>query len=304
MRTFQIISLIFTMAIGVTSYSQTPEQVKMMEKAQRQYDSIMNTPEMKKQMLETEKISKQIQAANAKKKAEATSVQKTVAVDQPNEKHRITKSSKMKFDDWSYGNADIILQTDGRYSKATETKVGSVQANGYFDFTLPEKVTTFNAISNDRFLNCGNYNNKTKWTRPQMSYSKGNLLIRNNNIDLGRIFLTSAREIIDEETLANDYHGIPGYSLGLYYLVGETSGESNCVIQRRYGEGKDFDLSQSYNLQLEPGWNIVRFEYSGDRINIDWGEGEHNKHSYYKEKKIYVVSDLPDDIKWYFRASQ
>ncbi|NNK17995.1 MAG: hypothetical protein HKP49_02480 [Maribacter sp.] len=56
-------------------------------------------------------------------------------------------------------------------------------------------------------------------------------------------------------------------------------------------------------MQLKPGWNLVKREFDGPRINIDWGEGEHNKHSYYKEEKITAVTLLPADAKWVFKAN-
>lgn len=304
MRTVNYYTILIALLATTCAIAQTPEQQKMMEKAQRQYDSIMNSPEMQKQKREAEAFSKQFQAENAKKKAEEKTTNEKDANSSSDNNNQISQSSKMKFENWPHGAADIILQTLGRYSTATETKIGSINANGYFDFTMPDKVPTHSVIDDDRFLNCSSGANNTKWTKPQISYAKGNLVLKKENDKLGFIYMTSSSDIVEGSSLASDYHGIPGYDLGLYYLTGETSANSNCIIERRYGEGKDFDLEYDFELQLKSGWNIVKFEYTGERIFIDWGEGEHNKHSYFKQKKIYVVPELPQDVKWYFYSSR
>lgn len=302
MRTLRLLITVIAFCLGFIGISQTPEQQKMMEQAQRQYDSIMNTPQMKKQMEDAEKMSRQFETTNARKKSAKKEISQNVTKPSNKDNHLLSASSKMKFDNWKNGDAEIFLLTAGRYSEQTYTKIGAIGANGYFDFTLPEKMTTYFTIDSDRFLNCRN-NNKTTWTRSQTRYSTGNLIIKKGDQNLGTIFLTSSRDIIKGQTLASDYHGRPGYWLMLYYLDGETSAKTNCIIQRRYGEGKDYDLTKNFNLQLKPGWNMVKFEYTGPRIDIDWGEGEHNKHSYFKEEKIYVVPELPSDIRWFFNSS-
>ena len=98
-------------------------------------------------------------------------------------------------------------------------------------------------------------------------------------------------------------YDIPGYRLSWYYVSHETSVKGQCVKEDRYGEGKDFDITTVYDVDFKPGWNLLKTAFDGPRITIDWGEGERNKHSYYKEKKITVAPSLPSSAKWIFHAN-
>lgn len=58
MKTSKQILLLLFMMMWCSSYSQTPEQEKMIEKAERMRDSIMNTPEIKAIMQQAEEMEK------------------------------------------------------------------------------------------------------------------------------------------------------------------------------------------------------------------------------------------------------
>ncbi len=81
------------------------------------------------------------------------------------EDYIISKSNTKKFDNWSYGEADIMMggftnrQTDPGYNK----KIGTVKADGSFNLQLPAKVVTGkNGIVNNRWLSCGYFGDKGK----------------------------------------------------------------------------------------------------------------------------------------------
>ncbi len=292
---------------------QTPEQQKMMEdmekkgmEAQRQYDSVMNSPQVKKIMEQTEAMEAQAKIDRDKRNAEKQEkISKPTIPKKDYEGYIISKSNAKKFDNWSYGEADIIMagftsrSTDPGYKK----KIGSVNTDGSFEIKLPEKVSTRGTISEYRSIGLGYFWDKgdTDYVNPGTGLFSALISIKQNDVNLGSLFIASAIELLDEWTRASDYHGIPGYRLEWYYSQGEASATANHTIERR--QGKDYDIARVLNVHFKPGWNLVKISFDGPRITIDWGEGEHNKHSYYKEEKVTVVPSLPDNAKWLFHVN-
>lgn len=303
--------------VALSCKGQSPEQQKMMEdmekkgmEAQRQYDSVMNSPQVKKIMQQTEAMEAQAKIDRDKRNAE-----KQKKIQKPNnpksdlEDYIISSSNAKKFDNWSYGEADIFMggfaprQTDPGYNK----KIGTVKADGSFNIQLPAKVVVGKSgIIHNRWLSCGYFGDKgtINYSNSNSGARKAYISIEINDKLIGRLNMASAIELIDGwNPMMHHYHDIPGYRLEWFYVSIETSVRGQCVKEDRYGEGKDFDITTVYDVDFKPGWNLLKTAFDGERILIDWGEGEHNKHSYYKEKKITVVYAIPDDAKWVFSKS-
>ena len=193
-------------------------------------------------------------------------------------------------------------QTDPGYNK----KIGTVKADGSFSLQLPANVVTGkNGIVNNRWLRCGSFGDegKIEYSNTSTGVKVGYIHIKINDNLVGLLSIASSVELIEGwNPLQYHYHDVPGYRLEWFYVNGETSVKGRCVKEERYGEGKDFDITKVFDMQLKPGWNLVKREYNSPRITIDWGEGEHNKHSYYKEEKITVAPSMPSNAKWVFRA--
>lgn len=301
--------------VALSCKGQSPEQQKMMEdmekkgmEAQRQYDSVMNSPQVKKIMQQTEAMEAQAKIDRDKRNAE-----KQKKIQKPNnpksdlEDYIISSSNTKKFDNWIYGEAKIVLVTWGPSSMVVKHNLGTISSEGSFDIQLPEMIyTKANTTKKNRWLSCGYFGDKGT-----INYSNSNsgtvmpsIQIEKNDKLIGRLNIASAFELIDGwNPMLHAYHDIPGYRLEWYYVNGETSAKGQCIQENRHGDGKDFDLTKEYDLYLKQGWNLVKTAYYGERILIDWGEGQHNKHSYYKEEKITVVNTIPDDAKWVFSKS-
>jgi hypothetical protein len=303
--------------VALSCKGQSPEQQKMIEdmqikglEAQRQLDSVMNSSQVKKIMQQAEAMEAQAKIDRDKNTAEKQEkISKPTIPKKDLEGYIISKSDVKKFDNWSYGEADIFMSgftsrsTDPGYRK----KIGSVKADGSFNIQLPANVVTGrNGIIHNRWLGCGHFGDKGKidYSNPNTGIYKGDFGIEINDQPIGRLNMASAIELIDGwNPLQHHYHDIPGYQLSWYYVSHETSVKGRCVKENRYGEGKDFDITTVYDVDFKPGWNLLKTAFDGPRITIDWGEGEHNKHSYYKEKKITVAPSLPSNAKWIFHAN-
>ncbi len=303
--------------VALSCKGQSPEQQKMMEDmekkgmdAQRQYDSVMNSPQVKMILQQADAMEAQAKIDRDKRTAEKQEkISKPTNPKKDFEEYIISKSNAKKFDNWTHGEADIVMfgfasrSTDPGYRK----KIGTVKADGSFDIQLPAKVVTQpKSIKGNRWLSCGYFGDKGKidYSNPNTGVRPGHVGIEINDQLIGHLLMGSSLELIGGwNPLQGHYHDIPGYQLSWYYVSHETSVKGQCVKEERYGEGKDFDITTVYDVDFKPGWNLLKTAFDGPRITIDWGEGEHNKHSYYKEKKITVVNDITDDAKWVFMES-
>ncbi|NNK18424.1 MAG: hypothetical protein HKP49_04675 [Maribacter sp.] len=327
MRTQLFVAMLF-LIFSVGCKGQTPEQKKQIEEmqknaekmqqdmekkgmeAQRQYDSIMNTPQVKKIMQQTEAMEAQAKIDRDKRAAEKQEkVQKPNIPKKDYDEYLVSKGNTKKFDNWAYGEADIMMGgfatriTDPGYYK----KIGTVKADGSFNLQLPAIVDIKkNGIANSRWLSCGYFGDKGKieYSNTNTGVKVGYIQIKKNENLVGLLSIASSVELIEGwNPIQGHYHDIPGYRLEWFYVTGETSVKGQCVKENRYGEGKDFDITTVFDMQLKPGWNLLKREYDGPRIFVDWGEGEHNKHSYYKEEKITVAPSMLSNAKWIFRAN-
>ncbi|MGB5460585.1 MAG: hypothetical protein WBM85_11540 [Eudoraea sp.] len=297
--------------VALSCKGQSPEQQKMMEdmekkgqEAQRQYDSIMKDPQMKNIMQQVEEMEAIRKADRDKRNVEK---QEKISIPENSksnfEGYIISRSNMKKLDNWIYGEAKIVMVTLGPYSSVVRHNLGTISSEGSFDIQLPDKVATGNTIKENRWLSCGNFGDKgtINYSNSNSGIMQASLQIEKNDKPIGRLNMASAIELIDRwNPLLHAYHDIPGYRLEWYYVNGETSAKGQCIQENRYGDGKDFDLTKVYDIYLKQGWNLVKTAYNGERILIDWGEGQNNKHSYYREEKFTVVNSIPDDAKWVF----
>ena len=169
MKTTIYFALIF-LTLSIACKGQTPEQQKMiddMEKkgmeAQRQYDSIMNTAQVKKIMQETEAME-----AQAKLDRDKRNSGKEKNSQKPNNPksdlggYIITGGDAKKFVNWPYGESSIfiICLTSRSTDPGNSKKIGTINADGSFDIQFPEKIATRGKISDSRFIGCGYFGGK------------------------------------------------------------------------------------------------------------------------------------------------
>ena len=232
MRTQLYLALLF-LIFGVGCKGQTPEQQKMIEdmekkgmEAQRQYDSVMNSPQVKKIMQQAEAMEAQAKIDRDKRTAEKQEkISKPTIPKKDFEGYIISKSNAKKIDNWSYGEADIFMSgftsrsTDPGYNK----KIGTVKADGSFNIQLPANVVVGrNGIIHNRWLRCGSFGDKGKidYSNPNTGVKEGHIGIEINDQLIGQLFMGSSLELIDGwNPLLHHYHDIPGYRLSWYYLV-------------------------------------------------------------------------------------
>ena len=297
-----IISLLILGSLNLSAQTpaQKEEMQKAMENAQREYDSIMNTPEMKEAIEKNKKFAEQLAKEN---KAKANQKRSPTTSKDTAKKYCISKGSGTEFENGTYGDAVVVLVGMARYTSSPgfSKSIGVVKSDGSFTFDLPEKASTHKTtVADARWVNCmtGTTTNQ-KWTNPSAGYLSPDIRIMKNGEELGNVWLSSSNDIIDGWTTANDYYGIPGHRMQLVYVSAPSNTEAVCTIERGRSSGKDFDLYKKINVQFKKGWNLVKTTFEGERIPINWGGGS-GIQSYYKDEKITAVQDLSSDTKWLF----
>lgn len=313
-KLLHILTICILVCLAIPVRAQTPEQKKqaeemqknaekMMEEAQRKYDSIKNTQQMKDAAAQNKRFAEQVAK---EKKAKAKENKASANSDDSSKKFLISKGTGTKFENWTYGEAEVVLVGLSRYSNSQDpgnTKIiGVVKSDGSFTFDLPEKASTHKTtVADARWVNClsGTTTNQ-KWTNPSAGMLNPSVRIMKNGEELGNIRWASSNAVIDGWSTASDYHDIPGHRMDLVYVSAPSNTEAVCKIERGRSSGKDFDLYKKINVQFKKGWNLVKTTFEGERIFVDWGEGENNKHNYFKDEKITAVQDLSSDTKWLF----
>ena len=305
-----IISMLILGSLNLSA--QTPEQKKqqeemqknakkMMDKMQRQYDSMMNTQEMKEGAVKIKEFQDQLAK---EEKAKANQKKSSTTSEDYSKKYLISKGTGTRFENWTYGEAELVLVGMARSSNSPgyTIKIGTISADGNFNFKFPENPNTFMTVGDARWINCspGIRTNDQKWTNPGAGYLGPTMRIIKNGENLGTIRWASDNALIEGWTTTSDYHDIPGHRMELVYVNAPSKSETVCKIERRYGNGKDFDLYKNINVEFKKGWNLVKTTFEGERIFIDWGEGENNKHNYVKDEKISAQQDLSADTRWLF----
>ncbi len=303
-----IIAFLFILGIFYAE-AQTPEQQKMMEKAKRMQDSMMNTPQFKAMMQQIEELNSKQEAEAKKRKSETkkTTQKKTNRDDWfwKNDMYITTVSKNNKLPNWKGGAADISLyDNDGR--TPTYLKVGTIQADGSIIFNFPKDILTFkktkayyNPIQDIR-----------NWSSLQFSnadvgfISRTGLTILRNGQVLGALTIGNSvkvtHNLIDIGGLDS---GDEGYLLYWAYASDNFSLNANEDWQgkvRRDGSNSlEVKTNVNYNLNFKKGWNLVKIEVIGNyKLKSESGY----KLSWFKNHKHTIIPSLPTDAKYYFRA--
>ena len=205
-------------------------------------------------------------------------------------RYKITKSTIKKFDNWEHDMADIFLVTIAYNSRNNkEYKIGTIQANGSFNLSMPESANPDKEIN--IYFGCVNgYSGaKTIYTNPLAKIIRTYISIKKNGKQIGMLNMATSKEQIAENSLMDDYYGIPGYTLQWWYANKETSAKASCS-KNKIGAAK---INNVYDINFKQGWNLVKTEFLGERVK---GNGR----SYYKIQKHTVIPTLSDNIRWVF----
>lgn len=302
----KILIIVMLLSVQVV-FAQTPEQQKMIEKAERMRDSILNSPEMKAVMQQAE-VMKKKQKSNTKTK------QKTI----PNVKAKYDKywtntlssNNDTKLKGWNNGVAYLVFDYgyDQRKDKVQYVKVGLIKADGTIELNPRSKVPILKPLKDFK------HSNKFFDIHDPESYQLTNedtgfklnsyLLVYQNGVKIGTLTIGNSVKVTRNLLIPGDlYYGDEGYMLSWVYA------EEACTLKAN--ENFKGDLSNTgtplivetnvtYNLIFKPGWNLVKTEVIGTYTFPDAPEEDRSR---YKKHRHTVVSSIPEGATYFFRKS-
>ncbi len=304
MKTLYKISILVLFLISYTSFSQTSEQQKMIDKALKMRDSIMNTPEMKAIMQQTNEIEKE-----SKKKTKTKPIPEAVKNEDKYWKNTLASDNNTILKNWNSGEADLVFNYlyDSRKDKVEIIKVGFIKADGTIELNPTKEVPVLQALNN--FKNGNNFfdihdTNAYKYTNEKTGFKLNSyLLVYQNGRKIGTLTVGNSVKVTQNLlTLGDLYYGDEGYLLSWVYV------DEACAIKAN--ENWKGDLSNTgtplivetnvtYNLSFKQGWNLVKTEVVGEYKFVDVPEEDRSR---YKKHEHTVIPSIPNDATYFFRS--
>lgn len=291
--------------IGFSTFGQTPEQQKLIAKAEHMRDSIMNTPEMKAIMKQADEMKKK-----QKTSEKVSPIPKAIKREDKYWDNTLSSNNTNKLTNWNNKAADLVFNYayDSRNDKLNNVKVGIIKADGTIELHPTTKVPDLKPLNNFKnsnlFFDIHNpdayqYTNETTGFKLN-SY----LMVYQNEQKIGTLTIGNSVKVTRNLLTPGDlYFGDEGYILSWVYV------ENDCAIKAT--ENWKGDLSNTgtpllvetnvvYDLNFKAGWNLVKTEVIG---TYHFPNAPEEDRSRYKKHKHTMVNAIPSDATYYFRAA-
>ena len=246
--------------------------------------------EKKKQRMENERLQK-LMRSETKSKENADSYYW---------KNKIASTTQGKFNNWSFGKADIKIRFSKGWNKPADyLKIGEISAKGQVTISLPEidfrkwaKTPITNAYSegDDLFYDL----NKTlEYSNKNVTYfaSRYGLSVMQGDKDLGTLNVANSVVTLGNLNAPCCMHkGGDGYIAYWVYMS-----HANTVKEKVSNP----NLSVDTNLEFKKGWNIVITRVKGKK------EGSYREPyqlGEWKNKYHTAMTTMPADAKYYFSS--
>lgn len=305
-KTIVLVSISF---IGYMGTAQTPKkQKKQMEELMRKQDSVMNSPQMKEMMQKIQEMQKMQDSMNAKY-ATANETKSTSNKNNADDWYwqNTLASTQGKFNGWSRGVVDIVMTYKG--VRLQTFKIGSIKEDGSIIFNLPSSVntkTTFERQMGPQGLFFDIYGNSPiNYTNKKTGFITNTaLLIMKDGKTLGNLTIGNSVRVTKNLTTQS---GIDSGDEG-YILYWAYANENCALVMDQEWSGKvykdgtnslDVKTNVNYDLHFKPGWNLVKTEVIG-KYPLEHERGLDV--SWFKNHRHTVISSLPSDAIYYFRA--
>jgi hypothetical protein len=301
--------LLLLFLVSFAGFSQTAEQQKMIDKALKMRDSIMNIPEMKMMM---EQMSEMDKKEKTKKKTSpaVNPIPEAIKSEDKYWKNTLASDNNTILKNWNSGEADLVFNYfyDSRNDEVKYIKVGVIKADGTIELNPKSEVPMLQALNN--FKNSNNFldiydSNTYQYTNEKTGFKLNSyLLVYKNDKNIGTLTIGNSVKVTRNMLIPGDlYYGDEGYILSWVYA------EEACAIKAY--ENRKGDLSNTgnplfvettvtYNLNFKPGWNLVKTEVIGEHIFPDAIEEDRSR---YKKHEHTIVNAIPEDATYFFRAA-
>tara|TARA_R110000796_G_scaffold23445_7_gene67123 strand:- start:8088 stop:9026 length:939 start_codon:yes stop_codon:yes gene_type:complete len=307
MKTLYHILPILLLLIGPQAFAQTPEQQKMIDKALKMRDSIMESLNLEDVQKQADQQQKRVEP-DKKSSTKTSPIPTAVKSEDKYWKNTMVSDKDKKLKNWNMGTADLVFNYayDSRNDKINYVKVGSIKVDGTIELNPTDKIPVLQPLNN--FKNSNNFFDIHNPDAYQYSNEKAGfklnpyLLVYQNAQQIGILTIgNSAKVTLNLLTPGDLYFGDEGYILSWAYV------DEACAIKAN--ENWSGDLSNTgnpimvetnvvYNLNFNPGWNMVKTEVIG---TYEFPNAAEEDRSRYKKHNHTSIASIPNDATYFFR---
>lgn len=210
----------------------------------------------------------------------------------------ISSSSKQYFDDWSLGDAELVLTTQPyKRTNSQAISIGKIKADGSFDFDLPAGMVADRSI--DRMFKCiyieMDKRPETSYLAPQSKLISAWLTVVKEGRQMGVLSLGTSKQQVYNYSPAGQYAGNKGYVLHYWFAEQATSAKTTCQREIEVFDGRKdrkIEIEDIYELEFGKGWNWIKTEIVENQ--------KVGSKLFYKTKKYTVTKKLPEEVRWVF----
>lgn len=309
MKTIHKIFPILIILIGCTGFSQTPEQQKMIDKALKMRDSIMESLNLEEVQRKAEQQQKRLESD--KQSNNTTSpIPKATKNEDKYWKNTLASDSGNTLKNWNNGDADLVFNYsyDPGKDKVQYVEIGVIKADGTIALNPINKVPILKPIKefkdSNNFFDIHNpdvyqYHNEDSGFKLNAYLS-----VYQNDKQIGILTIGNSEKVTRNLLTSGDlYYGDQGYLLSWVYV------DEACAIKAN--ENWKGDLSNTgtpllvettvtYDLSFKPGWNLVKTEVIG---KYEFPNAPEEDRSRYKKHVHTMAPSIPDDATYYFRST-
>jgi hypothetical protein len=311
MKTIKQLFLLSLLFIGNLGFSQTPEQQKMIDKAIKMRDSIMQCITIQEILQKANEQEKRFELDKQTQKNETSPI--TIVKKKLDKywENTLVSDSNNTFKGWNNGEADLVFnyKFNIRNDKIDYVKVGIIKADGTIVLNPTKEIPILEPLneykSNNKFFDIHNPDSYQLINGETGFKLNSYLLVYQNEQQIGILTIgNSAKVTLNLLTLGDLYFGDQGYILSWVYV------NEACAIKAN--ENWKGDLSNTdtpllvetnvvYDLSFKPGWNLVKTEIIGKYEFINVPEEDKSR---YKRHEHTMVTSIPNDASYFFRKSQ
>lgn len=184
---------------------------------------------------------------------------------------------------WSGGTADI-------FTYGHDDPIGRIHGDGTVTFELPVPPANGQTVA-DTFDRCRSsaltIDNGDAEVTPTMLY------VEHDGAELGLVSASSP-EMAEWSLSFGQSPLVEGSHLRWLYVAGAASVTGDCV-ERMLTPSGELDFRNEWQLQLAPGWNLIRSTFAEVIEHADGSRHEtHTRHD--------ALQTMPDDAHWYLET--
>ena len=297
----------------------TPEQQKQVEQAQKQAEEaqkkamemMQNNPQYEEAMKMMKEAEEQ---AIQERKMEQVEEEKRLsdAADEQFKdfywRNKVASDTNGQFSDWTWGKVEIGYYDGkgkrGQYGKIpyeSYTILGNINSKGEVYINTKGEAETNRTISNGLFPQMHEINNdEVSYSNPEAPFlwTSYTLDILKDGQKIGLLYIGNSERTTHNQASPSDMkYGDQGYMLYWAYsgqACTVTYAKDDPAVRIMEGEAeKTVDQYTRVDLNLKPGWNLVKIEVNGNhRI------GQRTR---WKWKTYSTVDTMPSDARYYFK---